>query len=431
MPDVVARVQERRLTLSTITLPFSDSGGRVRIRMPRRCIVCGDASCSFKNVTFSSRFIKPVAGPFGQDWRRYLHTTVPLCESHRGHFEGQLLRGVGTMAAIGLFALAIGVAGFSFVLPKMLGTSALWGLAVAAGLAGFAIVVLVLLSRGAGKGVTCRNLTEKSITLVNVHRKFARAVEEGDWADEDGRADEDEEDRPRNRRRPDEQFRPPSHMTLKVVLAVGGLMLMLACGGVVAGFRLLIPPFAPPGRQMASGPENQPDGKANPLPIDPGWNDAAMRATYLTDLPEYDAFVGWGKFGKGGAHGFGYGSVSAEKNPVLFKGKESPRALSMAPPSGGASRVKYRLEGHKLLRGTAAMSDLPAALGRTQAASPFTFYVLGDGRLLWVSTPMQRSGDSEAFRLSVNGVKELELRVGCRGSFDSAWAVWLDPYLLQ
>jgi hypothetical protein len=407
------------------------SDGGSRIRMPRLCVVCGDRECGFKNVSFSSRFHKKTIGPFGQDWRRTLHTRVPLCDEHWRHFDWQFVRAVSLIGSLFLLMLAAFLIGSTFITYRIFGPVAMWGLGGGIALAVLGVALMVWLVASGGKKVVCQNITERSLILDNVHHKFADAVEDGRWDDDDAR------DRER-----DEDFRPPNYLATRVFIILGFVVLILACGGVVAGFRYMAPrpgPGPDPGPAPVTPEKDKdktkpppPATKADPLPIDPAWDDAKMMSTWLSDLPEFDAQIGWGKLGKGGAHGFGFPGVAAEDNKVFHKGKAAPKALAMVPHNNGIARVKYRLEGgYKILKGAGAMADLHPRVPDKQAATPFTFMVFGDGRLLWQSKPMQRPGDGEEFRLSVAGVKELELRVNCPGSAYSAWAAWLDPALLK
>lgn len=410
--------------MATVTLRFS--GGGTRISLPRLCIVCGDADCSFRNASFSSRFIKQTFGPMGQAYRRTVSMLVPLCEEHRGHFTAQTLRALGIMGGVALLFLSFGVGTFSIVASNMFGSSALLGLIVAGGMAVLGVVAIVLLIRGFANCVTPQEITERSITLQNVSGKFARAVESGDWKEKESRS--------RKGRQDDEEFSPPNQ-TFRTLMGMGVfLVIFLACGGVIAVFQSVffstLRPGTPPS-PTDTPPQNLPAVPVTPLAIDPAWKDNEMRTTFLVDLPEYDATVGYGTLGKNGVHGFGFPGVAAEQNRVYFQGKASTRALAMVPHERGSARVKYRLDGHKLFVGWAAMADLPPNHPDRQAASPFVCSVLGDGRLLWQSKPMQKPGDGEPFLLSVNGVKELELRVTAAGSYHSAWAAWLDPYLLK
>lgn len=71
----------------------------------------------------------------------------------------------------------------------------------------------------------------------------------------------------------------------------------------------------------------------------------------------------------------------------------------------------------------AAIND--SAWGRT--ATALTFRVLGDGRELWKSKPLNEAGSSEPFDVSIVGVDRLELFVDCPGPYDYGHGVWLDP----
>jgi len=68
---------------------------------------------------------------------------------------------------------------------------------------------------------------------------------------------------------------------------------------------------------------------------------------------------------------------------------------------------------------------------REGSACPLTFKVYGDGELLWLSDPVQKRADRRNFRLSVENVDLLELRVHCPASKTYAWAVWINPQLLK
>jgi hypothetical protein len=64
-----------------------------------------------------------------------------------------------------------------------------------------------------------------------------------------------------------------------------------------------------------------------------------------------------------------------------------------------------------------------------KAWSPVTFRILGDGRLLWNSKPMQACGEWEAFDVSVVGISRLTLEVECTGDHTGAHGSWMDPVL--
>ena len=68
--------------------------------------------------------------------------------------------------------------------------------------------------------------------------------------------------------------------------------------------------------------------------------------------------------------------------------------------------------------------------GSGRIVSRLTFVVLGDGRELWKSAKVD-PGRPQPCRVRVKGVETLELRVLCPGVWDYAFAVWIDPVLLN
>ena len=103
------------------------------------------------------------------------------------------------------------------------------------------------------------------------------------------------------------------------------------------------------------------------------------------------------------------------------------------PPASSFSSIAYNVpKGYRELTGTAAIADLPRdpdGQVATGSRTPLTFQVIGDGRILWKSRPLQRSRDKQPFSVDVSGVGKLELRVGCPGFANHAWAIWVDPML--
>jgi hypothetical protein len=174
-----------------------------------------------------------------------------------------------------------------------------------------------------------------------------------------------------------------------------------------------------------------PDNKliAKPKPINPAWNDAKMTITWLSDMPEENPRVGWGKFGKNGQLGYTPEGFNPEAK-IMVNGQHWTKAISFHPPDFGESVVQYRLNGqHKLLKAMVSLADLPPKVDRSM--SPQVFKVFGDGQLLWVSNPVQQRKDQQSFRLSVENVQTLELRVHCGGGKGHAWSVWVNPQLLK
>ena len=62
--------------------------------------------------------------------------------------------------------------------------------------------------------------------------------------------------------------------------------------------------------------------------------------------------------------------------------------------------------------------------------TPLTFRVLGDGKVLWKSAPVEAKGQPQACKVGVRGIDKLELFVDCPGeSPGAAHAVWVEPRL--
>src|SRR5262249_21975304 len=132
--------------------------------------------------------------------------------------------------------------------------------------------------------------------------------------------------------------------------------------------------------------------------------------TYLSDLPEIDPSVGFGRFGKKGQLGFGERSPELER--IKVKGLPSPNGLSMHPPENGDSRTAYQISRqYHSFQGIAAIDDSAGTSG-----VHLVFLVLGDGSVLWQSNPLRQPGDKQECKVSVQGVDRLELRVRCTGT---------------
>jgi hypothetical protein len=160
---------------------------------------------------------------------------------------------------------------------------------------------------------------------------------------------------------------------------------------------------------------------ATPRPIPANWDEANMQKTFLSDMPEFNARVGWGSFGRRGKLGYNVGAIDT----IRVNSKFYPNSISMHPPSRSFSTVSYRLNGNtKLFKGWGALSD-------TEGQNPdsaATFVVFGDGVCLWISQPLNRAGTmTEECRVNVEGVNTLELQVHCPGNFSHVRGAWLEP----
>jgi hypothetical protein len=137
---------------------------------------------------------------------------------------------------------------------------------------------------------------------------------------------------------------------------------------------------------------------------------------YLSEMEEFDAVVGHGKFGKMGKLGWD------DDREIQVDALKSPFGLFMHAPTRGFSSVKYRLgRQFKKLEAVAALDE------RSDRTRPLQFVVLGDGDVLWKSQSIPAQKRSQRLSVSISQVDVLELRVYCPGRFDGAHAVWLDP----
>lgn len=141
---------------------------------------------------------------------------------------------------------------------------------------------------------------------------------------------------------------------------------------------------------------------------------------HLSELGEIAPEVGYGAFGKAGALGY----LDHGYDTIVVDGVSSEQGLSTHPPDDGASRVSYRLAGRfERLRACVALNDSV----KQRPPSAVRFVLLGDGREVWRSPPVQEKNRSLDVDASLRGVDHLELIVECPGPNPFAQAVWLDP----
>jgi hypothetical protein len=167
------------------------------------------------------------------------------------------------------------------------------------------------------------------------------------------------------------------------------------------------------------------DKPAQPLPFAQRLRVGEV-SVFLSDLPERDAHVGWGEFGKNGELGhFG--------RKVKVNGQLSPKGLSLAGVANGEARVTYDVPNKaRLLVAGVAISDDAVNSGKGGSATPLTFRVLGpNGQVLWqTQAPLQQAGELRPCVVDVSKVQAVTLSVLCPGSHDHAMAVWIEPYFI-
>jgi hypothetical protein len=114
-------------------------------------------------------------------------------------------------------------------------------------------------------------------------------------------------------------------------------------------------------------------------------------------------------------------------DPVKFDGAPSPHGLQAHPDAQGFARLVYDLPPKfRTLQGSVAIDDFMAGAGGSNR--PIEFRIVGDGKELWKSQPIQKCKESEKFSADITGVKQLELFADCPSTW-GAHSVWLEPQL--
>ena len=148
---------------------------------------------------------------------------------------------------------------------------------------------------------------------------------------------------------------------------------------------------------------------------------------FLSDLNETDAefweYVPGFGFGKNGQLPEGKDKVGK----IVLAGKESPKGIFAHPKSRGLSKVTYDLgdSNYEFFSAEVGVADER----KYGPASPVTFEVWGDGKMLWQSEPVKMWGQAQKCKVRIADVKRLELRVNCPGDAAFAYAVWCEPKL--
>lgn len=157
---------------------------------------------------------------------------------------------------------------------------------------------------------------------------------------------------------------------------------------------------------------------------DAGATDMGGKIVFLDDLPEQDVSIGYGVLGKHGETGLPNRDDAAQPKDVVFHGTPVKHSLFMHPPDKGSSKLSYTVD-HKFHTFTAFVGVRDGA----DPKSAVTFELRGDGRLLWASRPIRRSGESQEVNVSVGNFKSLQLQVNCTGESGGCWATWINPML--
>jgi hypothetical protein len=148
---------------------------------------------------------------------------------------------------------------------------------------------------------------------------------------------------------------------------------------------------------------------------------------FLSDLKEEEVLVGFGVFGKEGK--LGYNALGDPRfSETVVNGKLCLKSLSLHAPNNGTSFVSYRLDGkYRMLLANVALVD---GDGRP-STTPLIFKVMGDGKVLWTSTPISKPKMVEKCKVRLFGIETLRLEVECPGPHAGAHAIWVDPKVFR
>jgi serine/threonine protein kinase len=220
----------------------------------------------------------------------------------------------------------------------------------------------------------------------------------------------------------------------KVILLAFVLVTLV---GAVAGVALALAGQLTPASTPPPGPTHAPAGQAP--------NSPAPGKVYLSELQPFET-SNWFKQPPGGPPPDGKKKGPPPGGPPSPDGKKkgpppkafagvqvggvlSPHGLFMhAPvPDGGTVKVSYRLDGQfGSFHANVSLNDGPA-----YSATPLTFVVRGDGKVLWKSRGVQSQADTQTCDVAVQGVQVLVLEVQCPGDAHGGHAVWIEPHVAR
>lgn len=225
----------------------------------------------------------------------------------------------------------------------------------------------------------------------------------------------------------DERIRPtqghlPRERRVVVLSAAGGVMLLLLvvlCVLRPPRFGVPLYPIETPD-QIAQRRDKQKNDKNKANEVVASDLFANGNAPYLADLKPMEVKNGPWRVANDGSVGNPF------RWPIEVNKVKSPKGIGMHPPENGYACAKYRLDGRaKKLETKVALNDTA-----TDMKNPVRFVVLGDGKELWQSPPIDKTGVAVPCDVDLTGVDLLELQTHALGSHWGLHAVWIEPKLL-
>ncbi len=208
-------------------------------------------------------------------------------------------------------------------------------------------------------------------------------------------------------------------------IAVGSVVVLVVFMGIAAA---LIGSRKPDTAQAKDTPVSSPapvEKKTTALAAPP----AKLKSTFLSDLkpveiknwikqpplppepPDFDP-----------ADGPGPPAIAG----VRVRGEPSLHGIFMhppPPPNSGNPRLAYSLNRqYDVFQADVSLND-----GPMRSDTPLTFYLYGDGKLLWKSREVSSQDDSQTCNVSIKNVGTLAIEIECPGEPRGAHAVWIEP----
>jgi hypothetical protein len=187
----------------------------------------------------------------------------------------------------------------------------------------------------------------------------------------------------------------------------------------------------PAGRQLApmsSAVVTPPPPRRRPdPPTPPAWNvDTSSLERFASALLGKPGLAYLSEMKPSGEDLSGHGPLPGQFTyPVVSGSVYSPHGIFQHGRSPWHS-VSYKLDKkYSRFWSKVAVNDSV----REQYCSPFYLYVYGDGKELWHSPKMTKTGVIEVCDISVKDVEVLKLLIYCEGSLRGTHAVWIEPSL--
>jgi hypothetical protein len=158
----------------------------------------------------------------------------------------------------------------------------------------------------------------------------------------------------------------------------------------------------------------------------------------LENLPGKVSYVADSKESRVNAKRFrkdGMMSEGAKEYPIEVDGVRYPHSIFLHPHSQEESGALFPLkqEYDYFLADTLVPQGIIP--GQLNPYSPLVFEVLGleksTWKSLWKSPARDRCGISDRVKVSVKGIRSLELRINCPNQNNFCWGVWIEPRLVS